>query len=109
MGDDTRFPHGRAHERPGGHLDGTFPAHSQFSIIEFKRTMPWLAPASLDAMEARIKAIEEGLKPKATQLKEAVETKVEKLRDKSPTTRRNFMEIFNATVPDSVEVGVVAE
>lgn len=38
-----------------------------------------VAPASLNAMEARIKAIEEGLKPKATQLKEAVETKVEKL------------------------------
>jgi type IV secretion system protein VirD4 len=65
--------------------------------------------ASLDDMEARIKAIEEDLKPKATQLKEAVETKVQKLGDKSPATRRNFMDIFNTTVPDPVEVGVAAE
>lgn len=68
------------------------------------------APAKrLDAMEARIKAIEEGLKPKAAQLKEVVETKAEKLGDKSPTKRRNIMDIFSATVPDPVEVGVTAE
>ncbi|RVG41625.1 type IV secretory system conjugative DNA transfer family protein, partial [Sinorhizobium meliloti] len=67
------------------------------------------ASANLEAMEARIKAIEEGLKPKAAQLKEVVETKAEKLRDKSPTKRRNFMDIFSATVPDPVEVEVAAE
>ncbi|MDX0060729.1 type IV secretion system DNA-binding domain-containing protein [Sinorhizobium meliloti] len=66
------------------------------------------ASASLDAMEARIKAIEEGLKPKAAQLKEVVETKAEKLGYKSPTKRRNIMDIFSATVPDPVE-GVAAE
>jgi len=63
----------------------------------------------LEAIEARIKAIEEGLKPKAAQLKEVVETKVEKLGDRSPTTRRNFMDIFNATVPDPAEVGMATE
>lgn len=67
------------------------------------------ASASLDAMEARIKAIEEGLKPRAAQLKEVVETKAERLGEKSPTKRRNIMDIFSATVPDPVEVGVAAE
>ncbi|WP_331375200.1 type IV secretory system conjugative DNA transfer family protein [Sinorhizobium chiapasense] len=67
------------------------------------------ASASLDAMEARIKAIEEGLKPKAAQLKEVVETTAEKLGDKSPTKRRNIMDIFSTTVPDPVEVDVPAE
>jgi type IV secretion system protein VirD4 len=67
------------------------------------------APAQLVAMEARIKAIEDGLMPRAVQLKAAVETKVEKLGARSPTTRRNFMDIFDATVPDPVEVGVQAE
>ncbi|MEY9722144.1 type IV secretion system protein VirD4 [Sinorhizobium fredii] len=67
------------------------------------------ASASLDAMEARIKAIEEGLKPKAAQLKDVVEMKAEKLGDKFPTKRRNIMDIFSATVPDPVEVGVPAE
>lgn len=67
------------------------------------------APAHLVAMEARIKAIEDGLKPRAIQLKAAVETKVEKLGERSPITRRNFMDIFDATVPDPVEVGVAAE
>lgn len=66
------------------------------------------ASASLDAMEARIKAIEEGLKPKAAQLKEVVEAKAEKL-EKSPTKRRNIMDIFSATVPDPVEVDVPAQ
>ncbi|NRQ18893.1 type IV secretory system conjugative DNA transfer family protein [Ensifer sesbaniae] len=68
-----------------------------------------VASASLAAMEARIKAVEEGLKPTAAQLKATVETKVEKLGDKSPTTRRNYMDIFNTTIPDPVEVGVAAE
>lgn len=63
------------------------------------------ASASLDAMEARINAIEEGLKPKAAQLKEVAETKAEKLGDKSPTKRRNIMDIFSATVPDPLEFG----
>lgn len=67
------------------------------------------ASASLDAMEARIKAIEEGLEPKAAQLKEVVEMKAEKLGDKSPTKRRNVLDIFSSTVPDPVEVGVSAE
>jgi type IV secretion system protein VirD4 len=67
------------------------------------------APANLIVMEARIKAIEEGLKPRAVQLKTTVETKVDKLGDRSPITRRNFMDIFDATVPDPVEVGVAAE
>ncbi|MGK9338491.1 type IV secretory system conjugative DNA transfer family protein [Sinorhizobium meliloti] len=67
------------------------------------------ASASLDAMEARINAIEEGLKPKAAQLKDVVEMKAEKLGDKSPTKRRNIMDIFSSTVPDPVEVGVPAE
>lgn len=67
------------------------------------------APANLVAMEARIKAIEEGLKPRAVQLKATVETKVGKLADRSPTTRRNFLDIFNATVPDPIDVGVVAD
>ncbi|XOK15644.1 type IV secretory system conjugative DNA transfer family protein (plasmid) [Agrobacterium tumefaciens] len=64
--------------------------------------------ASLAAMEARIKAMEEGLRPKAAQLKATVEAKVEKLGDKSPSARRSFMDIFNTTVPDPVEVGVAA-
>lgn len=67
------------------------------------------APANMVAMEARIKAIEEGLKPRAVQLKATVETKVEKLGERSPITRRDFMDIFDATVPDPVEVGVAAE
>lgn len=67
------------------------------------------APASLVAMEARIKAIEEGLKPRSAQLKATVETKVEKLGERSPTTRRNYMDIFNTTIPDPEEVGVSAE
>ncbi|MGN7882525.1 type IV secretory system conjugative DNA transfer family protein [Ensifer sp. 22460] len=67
------------------------------------------ASASLAATEARIKAIEDGLTPKAAQLKATVEMKVEKLGGKSPTARRNYMEIFNTTIPDPVEVGVSAE
>lgn len=57
-------------------------------------------------MEARIKALEEGLNPKAAQLKDVVQIEVEKLGNRSPTTRRNFMDIFNATIPDPVEVGL---
>jgi type IV secretion system protein VirD4 len=67
------------------------------------------APAHLVAMEARIKAIEERLKTRANQLKATVATKVEKLGARSPTTRRNFIDIFNATVPDPVEVDAPAE
>ena len=67
------------------------------------------ASSSLAAMEARIKAIEDGLTPKAAQLKATVETKVEKLGGKSATARRNYMDIFNTTIPDPVEVGVAAE
>lgn len=64
---------------------------------------------ALVAMEARIKQIEEGLKPRAVQLKATVGTKVEKLGARSPMTRRNFMDIFDATVPDPVEVGVASD
>lgn len=67
------------------------------------------ASTSLDAMEARIRAVEEGLKPKVAQLKEVVERKAEKLGENSPTKRRNIMDIFSATVPDPVEPGVAAE
>ncbi len=67
------------------------------------------ASPSLTAMEARIKAIEEGLKPKAAQIKKVVETKVEKLGDKSPAKRRNYMDIFSTTIPDPVDVGLAAE
>ncbi|UTV41833.1 type IV secretory system conjugative DNA transfer family protein (plasmid) [Ensifer adhaerens] len=66
------------------------------------------ASANLAATEARIKAIEDGLTPKAAQLKATVEMKVEKLGGKSPTARRNYMDIFNTTIPDPVEVGVSA-
>ncbi|MGH0264822.1 type IV secretory system conjugative DNA transfer family protein [Sinorhizobium meliloti] len=67
------------------------------------------ASTSLDAMEARIRAVEEGLKPKVAQLKEVVERKAENLGENSPTKRRNIMDIFSATVPDPVEPGVAAE
>ncbi|MDX0961855.1 hypothetical protein J3R84_29185 (plasmid) [Ensifer canadensis] len=60
-------------------------------------------------MEARIKAIEEGLKSKAAQLKEVVEKKAEKLGDKSPSKRRNIIDIFSSTLPDPVEAGVAAD
>ncbi|WP_426289748.1 type IV secretory system conjugative DNA transfer family protein (plasmid) [Ensifer adhaerens] len=67
------------------------------------------ASASLAAMEARIKAIEDGLTPKAAKLKASVETKVEKLGRRSPNARRDYMDIFNTTVPDPVDVGVATE
>ncbi|MDX0834195.1 hypothetical protein GOD82_30945 [Sinorhizobium medicae] len=67
------------------------------------------ASASLDAVEARIKAIEEGLKSKVAQLKEVVEMKAEKLGDKSPSKRRNIIDIFSSTLPDPVEAGVAAD
>lgn len=67
------------------------------------------ASASLAAIKARIKAIEDGLTPKAAQLKATVETKAKKLGDQSPTARRNYMDIFNTTVPDPVDVGAATE
>jgi len=67
------------------------------------------ASSSLAAMEARIKAIEDGLTPKAAMLKATVETKVEKLGGRSPTARRNYMDIFNTTIPDPVDVGVATD
>jgi hypothetical protein len=60
-------------------------------------------------MEARIRAIEEELKPKAAQIKEVVEIKVEKLGSRSPINRRNYMDVFSATSPDPVDVGLAAE
>jgi len=56
-----------------------------------------------------VKAIEEGLKPKAAQLREVVETKAEKLGNKSPSKRRNIMDIFSTTVPDPADLGMRAE
>ncbi|EHK73242.1 hypothetical protein SM0020_35027 [Sinorhizobium meliloti CCNWSX0020] len=38
-----------------------------------------------------------------------VEKKAEKLGDKSPSKRRNIIDIFSATVPDPVEAGVAAD
>lgn len=70
---------------------------------------PMDASANLAVMEDRIRAIEEGLKVKAMQLKAAVETKADTIGRKSPTVRRNVMDIFNATVPDPVDVGMPAE
>ncbi|TIV13279.1 MAG: hypothetical protein E5V95_34500 [Mesorhizobium sp.] len=60
-------------------------------------------------MEQRIKTVEESLKPSAERLKATVAQKVEKLGDRSPTTRKNYLDIFSATVPDPVGVGLAAE
>ncbi|RUX72380.1 hypothetical protein EOA25_40055 [Mesorhizobium sp. M2A.F.Ca.ET.040.01.1.1] len=60
-------------------------------------------------MEERIKTVEESLKPSAERLKATVAQKVEKLGDRSPTTRKNYLDIFSATVPDPVDVGLAAE
>jgi len=67
------------------------------------------APASLAAIKARIEAIEKDLTPRASLLKATVETKVEKLGDKSRAARRNYMDILHTTVPDPVDVGIAAE
>jgi type IV secretion system protein VirD4 len=61
------------------------------------------------AIEERIKTVEESLKPSAERLKATVAQKVEKLGDRSPTTRKNYLDIFSATVPDPVDVGLAAE
>lgn len=67
------------------------------------------AKENATAIEDRIKAVEHGLKPSAERLKESVARKVEKLGDQSPTKRRNYLDIFSATVPDPLEVGIAAE
>jgi type IV secretion system protein VirD4 len=67
------------------------------------------AKENATAIENRIKAVEDGLKPSAERLKESVARKVEKLGDQSPTKRRNYLDIFSATVPDPLEVGIVSE
>lgn len=67
------------------------------------------AKENVTAIEDRIKAVEDGLKPSAERLKESVARKVEKLGDQSPTKRRNYLDIFSATVPDPLEVGISAE
>lgn len=61
------------------------------------------------AIEERIKAVEESLKPSAERLKATVAQKVEKLGERSPTKRKNYLDIFSATVPDPVDVGLAAE
>ncbi|RWO40162.1 MAG: type IV secretory system conjugative DNA transfer family protein [Mesorhizobium sp.] len=61
------------------------------------------------AIEERIKTVEESLKPSAERLKATVAQKVEKLGDRSPTTRKNYLDIFSATVPDPVDVGLAVE
>ncbi|RWI62652.1 type IV secretory system conjugative DNA transfer family protein, partial [Mesorhizobium sp.] len=66
------------------------------------------AEGSKDAavIENKIKAVEDGLKPSAERLKESVAQKIEKVGDKSPTKRRNYLEIFSATVPDPLDLGL---
>jgi type IV secretion system protein VirD4 len=61
------------------------------------------------AIEERIKTVEESLKPSAERLKATVAQKVEKLGERSPTKRKNYLDIFSATVPDPVDVGLAAE
>lgn len=63
----------------------------------------------LAAIENKIKAVEDGLKPSAERLKESVAHKIEKVGDKSPTKRRNYLDIFSATVPDPLDLGLAAE
>ncbi|TIQ62155.1 MAG: type IV secretory system conjugative DNA transfer family protein, partial [Mesorhizobium sp.] len=58
---------------------------------------------------AYIKTVEESLKPSAERLKATVAQKVEKLGDRSPTTRKNYLDIFSATVPDPVDLGLATE
>ncbi|TIS11701.1 MAG: hypothetical protein E5X07_40515 [Mesorhizobium sp.] len=60
-------------------------------------------------MENKIKSVEEALKPSAERLKESVSRKVEKLGDQSPTKRRNYLDIFSATVPDPIDIGLTTE
>ncbi|RUV67266.1 type IV secretory system conjugative DNA transfer family protein, partial [Mesorhizobium sp. M5C.F.Ca.IN.020.14.1.1] len=57
-------------------------------------------------IENKIKAVEDGLKPSAERLKESVAQKIEKVGDKSPTKRRNYLDIFSATVPDPLDLGL---
>lgn len=66
------------------------------------------ATPDLAAVDARIKVAEESLKPSAERLKETVSQKVEKLGQVSPTKRRNYLDVFAATVPDPVELGLEA-
>lgn len=61
------------------------------------------------AIESKIKTVEDALKPSAERLKESVARKVEKIGDKSPTKRRNYLDIFSATVPDPIDIGLTAE
>ncbi|MES0057248.1 type IV secretory system conjugative DNA transfer family protein [Mesorhizobium sp. M0078] len=64
--------------------------------------------ADVATIDARIKVVEESLKPSAERLKETVSQKVEKLGQASPTKRRNYLDIFATTVPDPVELGLGA-
>ncbi|MER8874594.1 type IV secretory system conjugative DNA transfer family protein, partial [Mesorhizobium sp. M0814] len=66
------------------------------------------ATPDVTTIDARIKTAEESLKPSAERLKETVSQKVEKLGQASPTKRRNYLDIFAATVPDPVELGLEA-
>lgn len=61
------------------------------------------------SIEARIKEVEDGLKPHAELLKEKVSEKVDKIGDVSPRKRRNYLDIFATTVPDPAELGLPAE
>ncbi|PTE06580.1 type IV secretory system conjugative DNA transfer family protein [Mesorhizobium helmanticense] len=62
--------------------------------------------ADVATIDARIKVVEESLKPSAERLKETVSQKVEKLGQAAPTKRRNYLDIFAATVADPVELGL---
>ncbi|WP_114217125.1 type IV secretory system conjugative DNA transfer family protein [Ochrobactrum sp. 3-3] len=67
------------------------------------------AKPDITSIKARIKEVEDGLKPHAELLKEKVSEKVDKIGDVSPRKRRNYLDIFAATVPDPVELGLLAE
>ncbi|RWM14928.1 MAG: type IV secretory system conjugative DNA transfer family protein [Mesorhizobium sp.] len=102
--------------------DSGRPASSSTRVVNRKAIEARKKPAKSDssagaetskrdiaAIEERIKAVEESLKPSAERLKATVAQKVEKLGERSPAKRKNYLDIFSATVPDPVDVGLAAE
>lgn len=59
-----------------------------------------------DDINDRIEVVEAKLKPSAERLLKAVNEKVE-ASGASPRKRKNYMEIFNATVPDPEDIGLM--
>lgn len=57
----------------------------------------------------RVKHAEKRLKPTAEKLKHIVAEKVGATASASPQRRRSYLEIFDATVPDPLEIGVAFE